>query len=175
MRVSKAKSSTKKATSTGSSKSQQLEVSLDELKEILERAKGALSAEDFEKLDGAVDTLAALTQALDVKGTTIKRLRKMIFGSSTEKTRKVVGKKPKKEGDEKEVPTERGDTSEEAGDTSTSSSTSSDSPEDGSETGGERKKRKGHGRNGADSFTGAEKIDVSHETLKPGDRCPECE
>jgi transposase len=33
---------------------------------------------------------------------------------------------------------------------------------------------KGHGRNGAGAFTGAEKITVRHETLQPGDPCPEC-
>jgi transposase len=33
---------------------------------------------------------------------------------------------------------------------------------------------KGHGRNGADTFTGAQKIVIRHEVLKPGDPCPEC-
>ena len=34
---------------------------------------------------------------------------------------------------------------------------------------------KGHGRNGADAYTGAEKIEVPHESLQPGDPCPKCE
>jgi hypothetical protein len=33
---------------------------------------------------------------------------------------------------------------------------------------------KGHGRNGAAAYTGAEKVKISHQTLKPGDSCPEC-
>jgi transposase len=33
---------------------------------------------------------------------------------------------------------------------------------------------KGHGRNGAGAFTGAERVTVRHETLQPGDPCPEC-
>ena len=33
---------------------------------------------------------------------------------------------------------------------------------------------KGHGRNGADAYTGAEKIEVPHESLQPGDPCPKC-
>ena len=33
---------------------------------------------------------------------------------------------------------------------------------------------KGHGRNGASTFTGAERVTVRHETLQPGDPCPEC-
>src|SRR5690348_3283925 len=32
----------------------------------------------------------------------------------------------------------------------------------------------GHGRNGAEAFGGAQKIDIAHQTLKHGDRCPEC-
>ncbi len=35
-------------------------------------------------------------------------------------------------------------------------------------------KPKGHGRNGAAAYTGADKIWVSHESLQPGDRCPDC-
>ena len=34
---------------------------------------------------------------------------------------------------------------------------------------------KGHGRNGASSYTGAKKVVVTHPTMKPGDPCPGCE
>jgi transposase len=34
---------------------------------------------------------------------------------------------------------------------------------------------KGHGRNGASSYTGAQKVAVAHPTMKPGDACPGCE
>jgi transposase len=34
---------------------------------------------------------------------------------------------------------------------------------------------KGHGRNGASTYTGAEKVAIEHPTLKPGDACPGCE
>ncbi len=33
---------------------------------------------------------------------------------------------------------------------------------------------KGHGRNGASSYTGAKKVVVPHPTMKPGDPCPGC-
>ncbi len=33
----------------------------------------------------------------------------------------------------------------------------------------------GHGRNGADEYTGAEKMTVPHASLQPGDPCPKCE
>src|ERR1019366_2299465 len=32
----------------------------------------------------------------------------------------------------------------------------------------------GHGRNGAEAFGGAEKVDIKHQKLTHGDRCPEC-
>jgi transposase len=37
------------------------------------------------------------------------------------------------------------------------------------------KKAKGHGRNGADNYTGAETVAVSHQTLQHCDPCPSCE
>ncbi|MDD5306296.1 MAG: transposase domain-containing protein [Deltaproteobacteria bacterium] len=39
----------------------------------------------------------------------------------------------------------------------------------------EKKKRKGHGRPGSEDYTGAKKVKVALESLKAGDRCPECE
>jgi hypothetical protein len=36
------------------------------------------------------------------------------------------------------------------------------------------RKRKGHGRQGAQSYTGARRVPVSHPTLNPGDSCPDC-
>ena len=38
---------------------------------------------------------------------------------------------------------------------------------------GEKKKRKGHGRNGADAYTGAKHLEVPHESLGSGDPCPQ--
>jgi transposase len=39
---------------------------------------------------------------------------------------------------------------------------------------GERRTAKGHGRNGAQDYTGAPKVDVTHDCLKNGDKCPGC-
>ncbi|WDN87929.1 hypothetical protein BuS5_00897 [Desulfosarcina sp. BuS5] len=36
------------------------------------------------------------------------------------------------------------------------------------------KAKKGHGRKPAKDYTGAKKVRVFHDTLKPGDNCPEC-
>jgi len=38
----------------------------------------------------------------------------------------------------------------------------------------EQKPKPGYGRNGAAAYQGAERIKISHASLKPGDHCPEC-
>jgi transposase len=62
-----------------------------ELGGIVERARSSLSETEYAKLKAAMDTLTFLTQELQAKGTTIDRLRRMLFGASTEKTSQVVG------------------------------------------------------------------------------------
>jgi transposase len=134
------------------------EIKLDELKAIIERAKAWLSEEDREKLEAAVDTLAFLTNELEKKGVSIQRLRKLIFGSSTEKTSQVFKDSPEK--------------------SSSGSGSDSASADAGDKKEGEKKKkekRKGHGRNGASDYKGAEKIKIPHESLQHGDVCPGCE
>ncbi len=69
------------------------QIELSELKAILARAMtGPLGDGDVDKLRGAVDTLAFLTRELEAKGASIQRLRRMLFGPSTEKTSQIVGK-----------------------------------------------------------------------------------
>lgn len=38
----------------------------------------------------------------------------------------------------------------------------------------EKKEKEGHGRNGVDSYTCADKIEIPHKSLKEKDRCPAC-
>jgi len=44
----------------------------------------------------------------------------------------------------------------------------------GESASGPKEPKPGHGRNGASAFPGAEKVKVSHDSLKAGDECPEC-
>jgi len=125
------------------------DVELSELEAILERAKvSPLNDGDREKLKAAIETLAFITNELERKNTSIKRLRQLLFGASTEKTSQVF------------------------------SEASGGGAADGSDAKGKKKdqkKRKGHGRNGASAYTGAERKQVPHGELKSGDRCPDCE
>ena len=141
-------------------KPQRRDFPLDELKAILERAKTTpLSAEDHATLSAAVDTLAFLTQELEAKGTTIDRLRRMLFGAKTEKTRDVVG--------------------DAAGTGGTTAGTPDGAQSDAvAPPAGEAKakpKAPGHGRNGAAAYVGAEQVKVPHASLHSGELCPACQ
>lgn len=120
-----------------------LELNREELQRLLERAKkGPLSEPDYQTLKAVVETLGYLTQLLEDRKTTIDRLRQILFGASSEKTRTVL------KTDRTQAPTaER----EQSG-----------------------KKTQGHGRNGAEAYHGATKVKVQHNSLKSGDRCPQC-
>jgi len=130
------------------------EVDLGELTAIVERAqRSPLSTEESDKLKAALDTLAFLTTEIGSKGASILRLRQMLFGARTEKTDKIFPAPPK-------------DPKDEGGGDNQAANTAA--------AGHERTRRPGHGRNGADAFTGAVKVCVVHGTLHHGDRCPEC-
>jgi hypothetical protein len=112
-----------------------IDLSPEQLDALLKRVEaGTLQDGDYQIIKGMAETLSFLSQALDNKSTSIKRLLKLLFGDSTEKTAKVLQRNMaggKKSGKKK------------------------------------KKKRKGHGKNGAAAYHGAEKIKVSHESLKP--------
>lgn len=129
------------------------------LEALLERAKaGPLSEADYATLRAALATLGYLTQLLGERTTTIQRLRQLLFGARTEKTRTVVRTPP-------EAPEADAGARDPAGGAA--------EPPSG-ETGDAAQPRPGHGRNGARAYAGAQKIAVRHGTLQAGDRCPEC-
>ena len=69
-----------------------LELPLNELTAIVERTKSApLSPDDHARLKAAMDTLAFVTAELQATGTSLNRLRRLLFGAPTEKTRTIVG------------------------------------------------------------------------------------
>jgi transposase len=134
---------------------ERLKLNMEELQTLLERAKACpLSEQDYNKLKAAVQTLGYLTQLLEDRKTTIDRLRQILFGASTEKTRNVL-----KADHVTQSPTGQ-----------SGQSASLTDPE-GKKSG---KKNNGHGRNGAEAYRGATKIEVKHHSLKSGDRCPQC-
>ena len=159
------------------------EIHVDELKGILERSKaGALSEDEHGKLEAAVDTLVVVTRELETKGTSIRRLRKLIFGSSTEKTRFVLGEDDKKKtstpggpGEPEPDPSDGQDGDGAGKDAEKGASTKGPGDSADSNNGKKGKKKpKGHGRNGASAYTGAKRKSVPHPALRHHGPCPEC-
>ncbi len=136
-----------------------------ELKSIVERARAlGLLAEDCENLEAAIETLEYLFNELDRKTLTLARLRSLFGLRTSEKSRDVLGGKPGTESSTKskgepEAPASPGD---------------STSNVNGNDVGEGKKKPKGHGRNGAADYPGAEVVEVPHECLASGDPCPAC-
>ncbi|HLA70354.1 MAG TPA: IS66 family transposase [Steroidobacteraceae bacterium] len=123
---------------------------LMELVAIVERTQsGALSAEQHAKLKTAITTLAFLMEELRKKQASLARLRRMLFGAPTEKTRAVI---------------------------EAHSPQSTTSPNRAGENEADlRAKAPGHGRHGAAAYTGADKVSVPHPALQGGQACPGCE
>ena len=69
-----------------------VDIDMKELETILDRARdGTLDEEGYKKLKAALETLGYLTDLIGDKDTTIRRLRNIIFGSSTEKSSSAIG------------------------------------------------------------------------------------
>ncbi len=139
------------------SKPEFIDVKADDLEPFLQRVKAALNETDFKTLNALVESYVYIIQLLQVGRTTANRLRKMLFGSGSEKTSNVLDTA----GDDAEA---RGGQEDAAAKQDSEKAQESETP-----------KRKGHGRNGANAYAGAEKIEVPHESLKPGESCPDCE
>src|SRR4051812_39951206 len=136
-----------------------IDVDSDRLEEVLRRAERSLDEEDAGLVRAVFESYAYVTELVEDKNTSIRRLRQLFFGARTEKTEAVVGTK--------------------AG---TSRVTASPSAAEIESAAGEETRdvtevapvSKGHGRNGAEDYRGAERIDEAHPSLRAGDACPAC-
>ncbi len=127
---------------------ERMEMNAEELDSLVARVEsGAMAEGDTESIKAMAETIKLLSSAVQEKTMSIKRLLKMLFGAPTETSKNVLNTN----GDEE-------------------NSASASSPQ--SQT--EKPKAKGHGRNGAADYPGAERVTVPHESLKRGDPCPEC-
>ena len=127
-----------------------IEVNSQQMEELLDRAaSNTLREEDTELMRQIFDSYVQFFEIVGDKNTTIARLRKLLFGASSEKTEKVVGDE-----NDAEEPNASGsdDADREHADPNDSAATDEEpSP--------------GHGRYGADDYPGANQVDVPHPTL----------
>lgn len=138
-----------------------VEVDSARLEEVLRRAEQALDEKDAELIRAVFESYAYVTDLVEDKNTTIRRLRQLFFGASTEKTEAVVGPKAGASQGSASPADAAAGTEPAAGEGTTNGS---DAPA----------VSKGHGRNGAEAYRGAQRVDVAHPSLRAGDACPAC-
>jgi transposase len=123
-----------------------LDVSPAELEALLEGVREALGEAGYQKLKAAIRTLSYVTELLENREATLETLRRLLCQARTEKTEAVL---------------------EQAG--------IKGSPTQRRPAAASRKPAAGHGRNGAEAYPGAHRVEVPHSSLHHGDRCPECQ
>jgi len=129
-----------------------LDLRWEELNAIVERAaQGALNPEEHAKLKAAMDTLAFLTAEIKSKQASLERLRRLLFGAKTEKTRAIVG--------EASAPAQVGANAKQHIE---------------AEQREAKAPRPGHGRTSAAAYLGAQHVRIAHPSLTRGDHCPGC-
>ena len=157
-------------TRPGQNRPKRLVVPVQEIEAIVEQS-GARPLTEGEQatLKAAVDTLARITAELETKETTLARLRRILFGAPSERTANVLGEGKEGETPPADTPT---DPSAAGGDEKAAGQATSDATSPESGVAEPRKKRPGHGRNGAAAYPRASHIAVPHATLRHGDPCP---
>ena len=139
-----------------------LEVDGAQLEEVLRRAEQALDERDAALIRRLFESYLYISDLVEDKTTTIRRLRELFFGKRTEKTKAVMGRNEK---------TAAGDPAAPAAGVAADTVAS---PGDDQEADGADKPCPGHGRNGADAYRGAERVEIPHPSLTAGDACPAC-
>jgi hypothetical protein len=138
-----------------------IEVNSQQMQELLDRAaSNTLREEDTELIRQIFDSYVQVFQIVGDKKTTIARLRKLLFGASTEKADKVL---------------DDADDAEESSATDRDAADSSDLSQPNDNPATEDEPPPGHGRYSADDYPGAQQVDVVHDTLCVGDDCPNCQ
>jgi transposase len=135
---------------------QPLEISVQETEELLKRIdEKKLEDKDFEKIKAFIRSFVFIQRLLERQKLSIKKLKNLFWGNTkTEKSENILSEteldKDKDEGGASGIGIE-------------------DSKKENI-----KKKKKGHGKNGANAYVGAEVVYVSHKKLKAGQLCPDC-
>ena len=148
-----------------------IDVNSTHMEEVLRRVEQAepLGEQDTKLIRAVWESYVYMTGLVGDKNTSISRLRKLLFGAQTEKTDAVVGSNTQTS-DPTAPQDAPADSAVAAGESSTGEPGTTPSNESATELAS-----KGHGRNGADAYPGADQVDVPHPSLHAGDPCPACE
>jgi transposase len=130
------------------------------LEEVLRRVEqSGLDENDSTLIRRVFESYAYVSDLIEDRDTTIRRLRQLFFGARTEKTEAVVGPKPG---------------TPQAASSADGVAEANLAGDDGNAEESDAAPLRGHGRNGADSYRGAARIEVPHPSLHAGDACPAC-
>jgi len=143
-----------------------VEVDRTHLEEVLGRVEQALDANDAILIRRLFESYVYVAGLVEDKNTSIRRLRQLFFGARTEKTAAVVGR-----------PADPPDAAPRNGVAALGAagvSAAGEGNHGSADATAAAPAAKGHGRNGADAYPGAERLEVVHPTLKAGDACPAC-
>lgn len=157
-----------------------VEIELASVQGLMERAKGALPAEDYELLKGLVDSLLMLVEMVRKGRTTIARLRRLVGMVSSEKTAVVLAKLDESTAGGAPEPTGQAETKLQdaqaiaSPDSHEPHASETSAPGAASGDGDAAEPHHGHGRHPASDYPDATHIPVRHESLQAGDRCPSC-
>jgi transposase len=141
-----------------------VEVNSQRIEEMLDRATSQMDHDDAELMRRIVESYAYITDLVEDKNTSIARLRKLFFGAKTEKAKNVIDEADPEEADAPPAVAD-GDPAE------SGASATNDPPPAEADT---PPPQRGHGRYGADDYSGASQVNISHPTLAAGDPCPDC-
>jgi len=123
------------------------EIPVEKLHGHLDRAREALGEEGYSELMVAVNTLAFASQEAERKGTSVARMRYILFGPKTESFAAVCRKAMQE---------------------ANPAAPASERPKE------KREKAPGHGRNAAAAYPSARRVPVALEGEASGEPCPEC-
>jgi transposase len=137
-----------------------VEVNSGQLDEVLRRVEQALDEKDAKLIRAVFQSYVYVSDLVEDKNTSIRRLRQLFFGRRTEKTEAVVGRQ-----------TTQPETTVPGGETVNTEFAAKESDTGEADT---ARACQGHGRNGADAYRGAQRVDVPHASLTAGDVCPAC-
>jgi len=146
-----------------------LEVDDARLEDVLRRVEQAMDEKDAQLLRALIESYAYVSELIEDKNTSIKRLRQLFFGARTEKTKTVTAGAA-----DQPAPNNTPDSLPEKTPNPPSEGSSPSSSTAAAAADVEKPTAAGHGRNGADAYQGAERIDLRHPSLQAGDSCPAC-
>jgi hypothetical protein len=141
-----------------------VELNPSERDTLLARAADSnLDAADLKRIREVFESYAYVSALLERKDLSLARLKRLLFGASTETSANVLGTGPAEVAEIANVAGEgaASPAAEVANNSRPANSTAV-------------KKRRGHGRNGAKDLPGAERVSVRLAGVQPGAACPAC-